>query len=231
MLYLLPNSLNDEYDQKDFSSSLKGVIDTLEAIICESRKVAIRYLLKFVSREKANSIPIYLLNEHSKKEDVNELIKLIKDKDVGLLSDAGLSCIADPGSSLVFLANKNNIKVKALYGPSSIFLALMLSGLNTQKFYFWGYLPKEEGEIVKKLKRLENEVFLEGSSQVFIETPYRADKLFGMILKTISEDIYLSLGINLTKKDEKVITKKIGEFKKDKFIIGKNLVVFVLGKS
>jgi 16S rRNA (cytidine1402-2'-O)-methyltransferase len=231
MLYLLPNSLNDEYNADDFSSSLKGVINGLDAIICESKKIAIRYLLKFLERDRVNSIPIYLLNEHSNGKDLEELLDLIKNKDVGLLSDAGLSCIADPGSNLVFLANQKNIKVKALFGPSSIFLALMLSGLNSQKFYFHGYLPKEEKEIIKKLKKIESEILVEVASQVFIETPYRADRLLDLILKNIRDDIFLSLVINLTKNDERVITKKVGELRKDKFVIGKNLVVFVLGKN
>ncbi|NGX56184.1 MAG: Ribosomal RNA small subunit methyltransferase I [Candidatus Anoxychlamydiales bacterium] len=229
MLYLLPNTLDDDYDISSLSLNLKDIISTLDAIICESRKVAIRYLLKFLKREEANNLPIYTLNEHTKKEELDELLSLISKKKVGLLSDAGLPCIADPGSSLVFLANKNNIKVKASFGPSSIFLSLMLSGLNSQKFYFHGYLPKQEDLLIKKLKKIEKEILLEHSSQVFIETPYRSDRLLKFILSNIDENVYLSISINLTKKDEKVITKKIREFKKINLIINKNPAVFVLG--
>ena len=156
------------------------------------------------------------------------LLKLIENKKIGLISDAGLPCIADPGSKLVKLARAKNIKIEAYPGPSSIFLALMQSGLNAQKFAFQGYLPRKEEELIEKIKYLEKESFQNKITQIFIEAPYRSDKMLNLLLKILKGDVLLSLAINLTSKDEKVITKKVYEFKKLKVVIGKNPSVFLL---
>ena len=177
-LVLLSNLIDEDSDIKEnFPPNIKNIIENLDGLIAESEKSARRYLLKFISREEMQKIDILLLNEHSKEKDIQFIIKAIKDKNFGLISDAGLPCIADPGSKLVYLARENNIEIKATVGPSSIFLALMLSGLDSQKFYFHGYLPKEENFLVSKIQDLEKQSKEENLVQIFIEAPYRSDKI------------------------------------------------------
>ncbi|HEU63944.1 MAG: Ribosomal RNA small subunit methyltransferase I [Candidatus Anoxychlamydiales bacterium] len=227
-LELLPNLLDESADiDLYFPKNLKNIILSLDGLIAENEKNARRYLLRFIDREKLQKVPITLLNEHTKEDEILDLLKLIENKKIGLISDAGLSCIADPGSKLVRLARDKNIKIEAYPGPSSIFLALMLSGLNAQRFAFQGYLPRKEEELIQKIKDLEKESSLNKITQVFIEAPYRSDKMLDFLIKTLKSAATLSLAINLTSKEEKVITKKIYEFKKLNLRIGKNPTVFL----
>ena len=224
-LILLPNLLDDEADLiKNLPMDyLKQIIPSLDGLIAEDEKKARRYLLKFVARDDLP--PIKLLNEHSSEDDLQLLLNLISKEKWGLISDAGLPCIADPGSKLVFLAREKNIKIEAVFGPSSIFLALMLSGLGGQKFCFQGYLPRKEDELIKKIKFLEKISSLENATQIFIEAPYRSDKMFNILKKTLKPKTYLSIAISLTSKDQRVITKKVKDF--ENLVIGKNPSVFL----
>lgn len=227
-LILLPNLLDESADiDLYFPKNLKNIILSLDGLIAENEKNARRYLLRFIDRERLQKVPIVLLNEHTKEDEILDLLKLIENKKIGLISDAGLSCIADPGSKLVRIAKEKNIDIEAHSGPSSIFLALMLSGLNAQRFAFQGYLPRKEDELIQKIKDLEKESIQNKITQLFIEAPYRSDKMLGFLIKTLKSDTTLSLAINLTSKEEKVITKKIYEFRKLKLSIGKNPTVFL----
>jgi 16S rRNA (cytidine1402-2'-O)-methyltransferase len=227
-LILLPNLLSDDADiDLYFPKKLKDIILSLDGLIAENEKNARHYLLKFLSKDEFQKIKIELLNEHSTDDDLDKLLKLICNKTYGLISDSGLPCIADPGSQLVKKANQLNINVTAVTGPSSIFLALMLSGLNGQRFSFHGYLPKKDDELIKKIRSLENESLKNESTQIFIEAPYRSDRMLNILKTTLKDDCFLTVAINLTGKDEKVITKKIKEWKLDKLIIGKVPTIFL----
>ncbi|MFA6118764.1 MAG: SAM-dependent methyltransferase [Parachlamydiales bacterium] len=227
-LILLPNLLDENQDiDLYFPPKLKTIIESLEGLIAENEKNARNYLFRFLQREEAKKINLKLLNEHTKESELKELIELIAKGNWGIISDAGLPCIADPGANLVKYARAKNIEVKAVSGPSSIFLALMLSGLNGQQFSFHGYLPREEDELKKKIKFLENETLKNKTTQIFIEAPYRSDKLLNILRNTLKDDFYLCIAISLTAKEEKVITKKIKEWKEDPLIIGKNPTVFL----
>jgi len=227
-LILLPNLLEETADiDLYFPKKLGSIIQTLDGLIAESEKNARKYLLRFVNKEKFKEIKIRLLNEHTKEEEIKDLIKDIADQKWGVISDAGLCCIADPGSILVKYAKEKNILVKAIPGPCSIILAIMLSGLNIQKFIFHGYLPRNDKELVKKIKFLEKESARQKITQIFIETPYRSDKIFNILKKTLREITKLSIAINLTSIQEKVITKNIRDMKKINLKIGKTPAVFL----
>lgn len=227
-LILLPNLIDDIANiDLYFPKDLKDIILSLDGLIAENEKNARRYLLRFIDREKMQKIKIRLLNEHTTSDEIKVLLNLIKNENFGLISDAGLPCIADPGSKLVFLSHQSNIKVKALTGPSSIFLALMLSGLNGQKFAFQGYLPRDENQLIQKIKFLESESLKQKQTQIFIEAPYRSDKLFNILKKSLNKNTLLSIAINLSSKDEKVITQKVSLWQKQKLIIGKNPAIFL----
>ncbi|NGX63773.1 MAG: Ribosomal RNA small subunit methyltransferase I [Candidatus Anoxychlamydiales bacterium] len=227
-LILLPNLLDENADiDLYFPKNLQDIVASLDSFIAEGEKNARKFLFKFLTRDQFQKLDIKLLNEHSTDDEIQDLLKLCSNKKCGLISDAGLPCIADPGSKLVYLAHKNNIDVQAIIGPSSIFLALMLSGLNAQRFCFHGYLLRKEDELINQIKYLEDESKNKNSTQVFIEAPYRSDKMLNILRKTLKKDTLLSLSINLTSKDEKVITKKVKDFQKTEISIGKTPTVFL----
>ncbi|NGX28459.1 MAG: Ribosomal RNA small subunit methyltransferase I [Candidatus Anoxychlamydiales bacterium] len=231
-LILLPNLIDDSASiDLYFPKDLKDIILSLDGLIAENEKNARRYLLRFIDREKMQKIKIRLLNEHTTSDEIKVLLNLIKNENFGLISDAGLPCIADPGSKLVFLSHQSNIEVKALTGPSSIFLALMLSGLNGQKFAFQGYLPRDENQLIQKIKFLESESLKQKQTQIFIEAPYRSDKLLNILKKSLNKNTLLSIAINLSSKDEKVITQKVSFWQKQKLIIGKNPAIFLFSSD
>ncbi|MBN2479585.1 MAG: SAM-dependent methyltransferase [Parachlamydiales bacterium] len=230
-LYVLPNLLSDDASiSKYLPEDFKKIVLSLDGIICESEKEIRRFLLKVIDRDDFQKLKICLLNEHTTHDEIISILKNIKDdENWGLFSDAGLPCIADPGSNLIFLAKQKNIKIDIVPGPSSIIFALILSGLNSQNFSFHGYLPRKDDELLKMIKKLSERAKIEKSTEVFIEAPYRSDKMLTFLLNTLDDDIYLSLAISLTSKDERVITKKVKDFKKNSknIVIGKSPTVFL----
>ena len=222
MLILLPNLISEETSHELFLPAIvKEKVAVINGIIAESEKEARRYLKRFIPHFR--EIPIRLLNEHT--SDINELIKpLLKGETWGLISDAGLPCIADPGHLLVAKARELNIQVQALPGPSSLMLALMLSGLPAQRFSFHGYLPREEVELKAQLRKLEKE----GITQLFIEAPYRSEKMLNTLIETLNDKTRLCVASNLTATDEFVATHSIFQWKKlSKPQINKKPTVFL----
>ena len=193
-LHLLPNVLHVEA-KFEFQPPLIG------ALIAESEKGAHVYRKRF----SLPQMPIHLLNEHTTHLD--ELLR-IEQEEVGLISDAGLPCLADPGSQLVLAARKKGIAVKAYPGPSSILLALMLSGLSAQQFFFHGYLEREEKALVRQIQGFAPHV-----THLFIEAPYRNLKLYKTLIRTLRPQDLLSIACNLTGPDEWVRTEMVKEWK------------------
>lgn len=170
------------------------------------------------------------LNEHTKQEDWPALIEpLLAGHDVGLMSEAGIPCVADPGNVVVRLAHENKIKVVPLSGPSSIMMALMASGMNGQEFCFNGYLPREKSDRIKKIKQLE-QLALKGQTQLFMDAPYRNNQLLEDLLATCKMDIRLCIAKNISLENEQIRTKPIMEWHMEKPDLHKQLVMFVLGK-
>ena len=152
-LIVLPNLLNEEADPDlFFPKKLKDIIHSLNGLIAEDEKNGRKFLKRFYANDDWKKIKIEVLNEHSDRVIIFELIKQIKNNRWGIISDAGLCCIADPGSELIYEAKKESINIEVISGPSSIFFALILSGLHSQRFSFQGYLPREENELIKKNK-------------------------------------------------------------------------------
>lgn len=228
-IVLLPNLLSESLAPADFlPENLKLEIDQLDGIIAESRKSAIRYLLKFIDREKANSLPILLLNEHTDEKELSSIFSEVKGKGKwGLMSDAGLPCIADPGAKIVSLAHKHNIELKAISGPCSITHGLMLSGFSGQRFAFNGYLPRKEDELIVELQKLEKRAAAEKSTQVFIEAPYRSDKLLKVLISALSDGVMLFVGADLTMPTESVYSFNIKRWKKEQITLGKRACIFL----
>lgn len=209
-LLLLPNLLSEESSHELFLPPIvKEQALQLKGIIAESEKEARRYLKRFVPHFR--EIPIQLLNEHTKENEIELLLKpLLRGEIWGLISDAGLPCIADPGHQLVAKAREMGIQVEAFPGPSSLMLALMLSGLPAQKFSFHGYLSRDENELKAQIRKLEKE----GITQLFIEAPYRSEKMFNALIETLNDKTRLCVASDLTAPQQFVSTHSVAKWKK-----------------
>lgn len=194
VLHLLPNVLHEE-------STWRFEPPELDALIAESEKGGRQFLKKFFGKI---ALPIYLLNEHT--SDPAPLLQLAEAR-VGLISDAGLPCLADPGSQLVLLARKKDIEIHAYPGPSSIVLSLMLSGLPAQQFTFHGYLERDPALLHKQLASLSAQM-----THIFIETPYRNQKMLEAIIKARKPKDLLCVASDLMGCGERVISKPICEW-------------------
>jgi 16S rRNA (cytidine1402-2'-O)-methyltransferase len=176
-------------------------------------------------------VPIRLLNEHTKSSELMELIQPVLNGETwGVLSDAGLPCLADPGAEIVWLARERGVQVEALVGPSSIVLSLQLSGFSSQRFAFHGYLPREMDFLQAKLKELEMRSNKEISTQLFIEAPYRSAKLLEALLSTLKPTTRLCVAASLTTLEQKIVSQSVADWKagKAKMALGKEPAVFLL---
>ena len=235
MLYLFPNVLDEtQHHEEFFPRSVGEHVSEIEGILAENEKSARAFLKRFTfSRGRTfREIPIKLLNEHTTDPELKELLTpLLQSQKWGLISDCGLPCLADPGARIVALAHKNGIPVKTFPGPSSIIMALMLSGLHSQQFTFHGYLPREVPLLVKKLKSMELEVSGQGTTQMFIEAPYRNQKLLETLVETLSGSVFLCVASDVSLPAEKIITQSISKWKtQDLAYYQKRPTVFLFGK-
>ncbi len=217
MLYLLPNLLFEEDSHANqLPSSVDAIVAQLTGLIAESEKQARKFLRRFAFAppKTFRDVPLRLLNEHSREADKREILKEIRQGTWGLISDCGMPCLADPGADLVLMAREQGIEVNTFAGPSSILMALVLSGLSGQHFTFHGYLPKEETLLVQELRKIEKLSAREKSTHLFIETPYRNVKMFHKLLDTLQDSTLLCIACDLTSPAQSVQTKKIGNWKK-----------------
>ena len=213
VLYLIPNFLGPVDAGKVFPDFNRQVLENLRYFIAEREKSA-RKLIKTLLPEKNQSeLFFFELNKHTSPDEINGFIDpLLQGESMGLMSEAGLPAIADPGAQIVRLAHRNNIRVVPLVGPSSIFLALMASGLDGQRFAFRGYLPVDKGALNRRLRELESYSRRENETQIFIETPYRNNKLFKAFLQKLHPATLLCVATNLTLPDQTIWTHRIAEW-------------------
>lgn len=228
-LYLIPSPLGESLVSDVIPLGTLSVIPELNYFVVEELRSARRYLSNAGLKGKIDSLEFYLLNEHtSEKEIYSYLSLLLEGKNVGMISEAGLPAVADPGSLLVALAHKNEIDVVPLVGPSSLMLALMASGKNGQNFSFVGYLPIKSDQRRQKIKELERLAGKTGQSQIIIETPYRNEALLADLLTVCSETTLLTIASNITLADAYIKTRSIEQWKKGVPSINKKPCVFIL---
>ena len=217
----------------DFSAVLTKaefeVIASLRCFVVEELRTARRFLSAAGLRGHIDELELHELNEHTSPAEVETLAGLFDGgRNVGLLSEAGLPAVADPGALLVDLCHRHGIRVVPMVGPSSLMLALMASGLNGQSFAFKGYLPAKTPERRRALQELERLSSRLGQSQIFIETPYRNDAMLADILECCNPSTKLCIATNVTAADEDIRTKTVEQWKKQKPAIGKRPTVFIL---
>ena len=232
MLFLIPAYLSDESTIDYFAPSIKEYISKTDYFFVENEKTARKVIKFFAPEKKQSDLKLFLLDKYSESADLKEAQKLMKSgQDFGLLSEAGLPCIADPGNLMVKWCHENSIKVIPINGPSSIILALISSGFNGHEFTFHGYLPIDKSEKKQKIQFLENQVQKSGYSQIFMETPYRNNQLLEDLIKFLNPNTKLCIAANINHPTEEFIkTKKISDWKNKKPELHKIPAVFVLGK-
>jgi 16S rRNA (cytidine1402-2'-O)-methyltransferase len=215
-LLLLPNLLGDHRHAEVFlPGSVAKAVQTLDGLIAESETEGRRYLKRFETKKPAMEIPLALFNEHTPDDHIDFLLEpILAGERWGLVSDAGLPCIADPGSKIVLRARQRGVAIQAFIGPSSILLALMLSGLPGQKFYFHGYLDKEPDKRKMQLKQLVGQSSQEKATQIMMEAPYRNRHTLEALVQTLPDKALLSVAWDLTMPTQGVVTQSIEQWKK-----------------
>ena len=212
-LYLLPVTLGDTAIEKVLPSHNKEVILGIKHFIVEDVRSARRFLKKVERSINIDELTFYPLNKHTSPEDISGYLKPLQaGESMGVISEAGCPAVADPGADVVAIAQRKNLKVVPLVGPSSIILSVMGSGFNGQSFAFHGYLPIEPNERIKRIKALEGRIYTENQTQLFIETPYRNNKMMEDIVKNCRPQTKLCIAANITCEDEFIKTKTIKEW-------------------
>lgn len=216
-LYLIPNSLGSDDLNAILPQGNFSVIRSIQTFIVEDLRTARRFLSKAGYSGKIDELEFLVLNEHTKSNEISDYLEIVKQgKDIGLLSDAGVPCIADPGADIVALAQNQDIQVVPLVGPSSILMSLMASGFNGQNFAFVGYLPREQSQRNKRIKELENRVYSEDQTQLFIETPYRNNQMLESLLSQCNPETKVCVACDISLETEYIVTHKVKDWKKSK---------------
>lgn len=230
-LYLIPTTMGDCDPMDVLPQTIKRCIDLIDYYVVENDKTA-RKSIKLVSPEKKQSeLKLFVLNKYTEAKDHQDFIKpLLEGKSMGLMSEAGCPGVADPGAVIVKLAHDKGIQVVPLVGPSSILLAMMASGMNGQSFTFNGYLPIDKAEKKSALKALEKLSLDKNQSQIFIETPYRNNKMLEDILQAINPETYLCIATDITLPTEYIKTKRATAWKKETIDLKNRPTIFIIHK-
>jgi len=230
-LYLIPTTLGESDPMDVLPQTVKRAIDFIDHYIVENEKTARRFI-KAVNAQKAQAeLKISLLNKHTEVSEHNAMIKpCLEGINVGLMSEAGCPGVADPGAVIVKIAHEKGIQVVPLVGPSSILLAMMASGLNGQSFAFNGYLPIDKNEKKSALKNFEKMSSDKNQSQIFIETPYRNNKLLEDILSALQPNTHLCIAADITLPTEHIKTLRVADWKKTKVDLHNRPTIFIIHK-
>ena len=227
-IYLIPVTLGGDDFLKVIPEKVISLTRQLRFFIVEDIRSARRFLRLIDKRFPINETVFFELNEHTRETDVaHYLDPVLNGSDIGIMSEAGLPGIADPGARIIALAHKKNITVTPLSGPSSIILALISSGLNGQNFTFNGYIPVKPAERTEKLRDMEKNA-RNGFAQIFMETPYRNQKMLESIIQICHNDTKLCIASDITLPSESIRTMRISEWKRDLPSLNDKLVVYVL---
>lgn len=231
-LYLIPKTISENDFENVIPAGVLNITRQLKYFIVENERTTRRYLSRIRSNFPINEIELFLLNKQTSPGDISGFLRPLEEGyHIGLMSEAGIPAIADPGAAIVALAQKKNYKVVPLTGPSSILLALMASGFNGQNFAFNGYLPINKQDRVSKIKYFEKKMLTEKQTQIFIETPYRNDQLLNDILTSCNETTLLCIAANITDHNELIHTASIAGWKKNRPLLNKLPVIFIIGES
>ena len=230
-LYLIPTTLGETEPLEVMPLSVKKTIEQVDYYIVENEKSARRFIKKIATKKSQPSLHLMLLDKYANEFETQKYLDICDEGiSVGLLSEAGVPAIADPGANIVKLAHEKNIKVVPLVGPSSILMAMMSSGMNGQNFAFNGYLPIDKIERKKTIKELEKLSAVKNQSQIFIETPYRNEKMLADLKTTLSPGTHLCVAADITLPSEYIKTLSVAEWKSEKPDLHKRPTIFIIHK-
>ncbi len=228
-LYLIPNLLGNDDFRKSLPDFNLQIVHQIRIFVVENEKSARKFIKTILPEKKQSELEIHILDKDTSVKEVHDLIQLFKrNQPIGIISEAGLPAVADPGSKLVRLAHQKGVPVFPLTGPSSILLALMASGMNGQQFAFHGYLPIDKLERKKMIQRLEQESRKNNCTQIFMETPYRNNQLLEDLIKFCQSSTSICVAANLTMEDEFVWTGSPKEWAQKKTDFHKKPAIFLL---
>ncbi|GIZ08759.1 SAM-dependent methyltransferase [Flavobacterium sp. UMI-01] len=230
-LYLIPTTMGDCDPMDVLPQTIQRAIDLIDFYIVENEKTARKSIKQVQPEKKQSELVLFALNKHTEPQEHLKFINpLLEGKNMGLMSEAGCPGVADPGAEIVKIAHEKGIQVVPLVGPSSILLAMMASGMNGQSFTFHGYLPIEKEDKKARFKSLERTSFEKNQSQIFIETPYRNNKLLEDLIQTLHPETHLCIATDITLPTEYIKTKKIAAWKKEKVDLHKRPTIFIIHK-
>jgi 16S rRNA (cytidine1402-2'-O)-methyltransferase len=230
-LFLIPTTLGDTAPLEVLPISVKKTIENTNTFIVENEKTARRFIKKISPKKSQPDLQLFLINKFTQSIELPEFLEPCeKGIDVGILSEAGCPGVADPGADVVRLAHEKDIQVVPLVGPSSILLAIMSSGLNGQSFTFNGYLPIDKSERKKEIKRLERLSYEQNQSQIFIETPYRNNKMLDDICATVAPKTAVCVACDITLPTEFIKTLPAQIWAQKKVDLHKRPTIFIIHK-
>lgn len=231
-LYLIPTTLGDTEPLEVMPISVKKVIELLDHFIVENEKSARRFIKRITPQKVQPSLELLLLDKYSNDIEIQNYLDVCDSgTSIGLLSEAGVPAVADPGASIVKLAHERGVQVVPLVGPSSILMAMMGSGMNGQNFAFNGYLPIDKSDRKRAIKELEKISRDKNQSQIFIETPYRNEKMLDDLRAILSPDTRVCVACDITLPSEYIKTFTIKEWKNKKTDLHKRPAIFILHKN
>ena len=215
-LYLIPVPLGENPVEQVLPSYNHDIVISIRHFIVADIRSARRFLKKVDKSIDIDSLSFYELNEHTDLTKISHILApLEKGNPMGIISEAGCPAVADPGAAAVSLAQKKNLAVIPLVGPSSILLSLMASGFNGQSFAFNGYLPVKPAERASKIRQLESRAYKEDQTQIFIEAPYRNAKMMESLISCCRSDTRICVAVGITTEQEYIKTKTVSQWKKE----------------
>ena len=231
-LYLIPTTLGETENPFDvLPQTIKRSIELLDYYIVENEKTARKFIKSICPEKVQASLHLSSLNKHTQDAVYKKMIQdCVEGKNVGLMSEAGCPGVADPGAVIVKLAHEKGVQVIPLVGPSSILLAIMASGMNGQSFAFNGYIPIDASEKKLAIKNLEKLSISKNQSQLFIETPYRNNKMLEDILSSLHPETYLCVACDITLPTEYIKTMRVVNWKKTKIDLHNRPTIFIIHK-
>ena len=227
-LYLIPTPLGDNPVEEVIPKHVLETACSLRRFVVEQTRTARRFLSRYGLKGHVDELEFHELNEHSTDDEVRSLMSLFDGSDVGLLSEAGLPAVADPGARLVELCHLQGVEVVPLVGPSSLMMALMASGLNGQCFEFCGYIPAKADSRKAALRSLEKQSRAASRSEIIIETPYRNDALFADMLQNLSPDTRICVAADISLPTQYIRMARVAQWRKSPITIGKRPCVFII---
>lgn len=228
-VYLIPTTLGDTEPLEVMPLSVKKVVEQLDYFVVENEKSSRRFIKKITPNKSQSSLNLMLMDKYSDEIETQNYLDICEEGiSVGVLSDAGVPAVADPGAAIVQLAHQKGIQVVPLVGPSSILMAIMASGMNGQSFAFNGYLPIDKSERKKEIKYLERLSKERDQSQIFIETPYRNEKMLADLCATLQSQTRVCIACDITLPTEYIKTLTVAEWKRTKADLHKRPAIFIV---